>query len=47
LQSDDVESAKRSDATIFVVPSPILEGNEVAVIQVIRHAVYAEAKEVA
>jgi hypothetical protein len=44
---DNVESAKLSDATIFVVPSQVLEEDEVAMYQVIRHTLYAEAEEVA
>jgi hypothetical protein len=46
VQSDDVESAKWSDATIFVVPSTLQGRDEVATYQVIRHALYAEAEEV-
>jgi hypothetical protein len=46
-QLDDVESAKWSNAAISVVPSQFLEEDEVAIGQVVRHALYAEAEEVA
>ncbi|CAN6380832.1 unnamed protein product [Urochloa humidicola] len=44
---NNLELAKWSDAAISVIPSPLFEGDEVAMLQVIRHGLYAEAEEVA
>ena len=38
FELNNVESAKWSHAAICVIPSPFLEGDEVAMYQVIRHA---------
>ena len=43
----DVESAKWSDATISVMSSLIFEEDTFARLQILRHALYAEAEEVA